>query len=636
MSKINLLDKKVYTQIAAGEVVERPSSVIKELVENSIDAGATEIKINIVSGGKDVIEVVDNGSGILYDDLKKTILPHATSKISTIDDINNIKTLGFRGEALASIASVSKVKITTKTDELELGYSMICEGGEEPVIIDAPANKGTYITVSNLFYNTPARQKFLKSNKSEENDVTDTVTKLILCNPSVSFTYTIDDKLCLSSYGDGIEDAILSVYGSEFLTQSIKISNYVHGVKISGYVGKINYTKSNRTYQTVILNGRYVNNQTIQSAVMNAYSCYLMKRRYPTFVLYVDIPTEVVDVNVTPNKTDVRFLDNSVIYGAIYSTISKVLDGTDSALDIILPSHNRILKSPETVKIEKEAQSEEVEEAILVASKGNNNVNTSRYTYDSFSDDMFTNLTKVAEDKNKQNSKPQNELPFPKEDVFEANKRYIEELERKQQYKEQQFENVIKLKYVGQVLNTYLIFESGSDVYMVDQHAAHERILYNKLLYARTVKETATQDLLVPYSIKLNSKEEEYFSDKKIFIKELGLDVKLDSDGTLNVYSIPFELVDIDLDEFFDDVLSDNSLRRETIPEVINEKLMQKACKSAVKAGKQLSQSEVDSLITLLNGNVNLKCPHGRPVAVRISKIEIEKWFKRIVWLRRW
>ncbi len=629
MSIINVLDKKVYTQIAAGEVVERPSSVIKELVENSIDAGATEIKINIFGGGKDVIEVFDNGSGIYKADLLKTIMPHATSKVRDLDDLYSIKTLGFRGEALSSIASVSKLKITTKRKEDEIGYTMEVEGGENPEIYVAPSNNGTYITVSNLFFNVPARQKFLKSVRAEENDVTDTVSRLVLANPNIAFKFLVNDTLVLASYGDGIEDAVTAVYGTEFLSQTFNISNYVHGVTIKGYVGKINFTKSNRTYQTVILNGRYIQNQTISSAIMNAYSGYLMKRRYPMAVLYITVPNEIVDVNVTPNKSDVRFIDNSVIYGAVYSTISKVLDGSDSALDIIIPSHNNVLKSPEQVK--NEAHIETPDDSVIVTTRGNQNLNTQKYKTDSFKKEFLGSFTLFSEDENVKSDVPQSKSTKEQDDLFAENKKYIAELESKKFAVQEEIERPLQLKYVGQVLNAFLIFEMASDIYLVDQHAAHERLLYNKLLYQRTVKENPTQPLLVPYNLKVNDLEREYVLDKMPFLTNLGLDIELQTDGSFNVYSIPYELIDIELDKFFDDVLCDYSLRRESVPEIIDQKLMQKACKSAVKAGMSLSTSEVDALITLLNGNINLKCPHGRPIAVKISRHEIDKWFKRVV-----
>ena len=631
MSKINILDKRVYTQIAAGEVVERPSSVIKELVENSIDAGATEIKINIFGGGKDVIEVSDNGSGILKDDLLKTVMPHATSKIKDVDDLDNIKTLGFRGEALASIASVSILRITTKTEGEEIGYTMEVRGGDEPTIVDAPANKGTFVTVKNLFFNTPARQKFLKTTRSEENDVTDVVSRLILANPNISFKYLINDVIQIESYGEGLEDAVVAVYGNSFLSQCVKISNYLHGVKIEGYVGRINYTKANRSYQTVILNGRYIQNQTIQTAIMNSYAGYLMKRRYPMAVLYITVPSEIVDVNVTPNKTDVRFIDNSVIYGAVYSTISKVLDGSDCALDIIVPNPDRICKSPEQVRKELFEEKTDEKDYVIVTSKTTVKPNTSDYKRDKFFDDnFFMDSEKFKEDFKKFNEESQLKRSPKEVDVFAENKRYIEELERAKQQEITDLKPE-KLSYIGQALNSFLIFERGQDLFLVDQHAAHERILYNKLVYNRLNAEKTTQPLLVPYLLKVNSLEREYIQDKSVFIKDLGFDIEQTADGNFNVYEIPNELVDIELDAFFEDILYDYSLRRETVPEIINEKLMQKACKSAVKAGMKLLNNEVEALMRLLDDDITLKCPHGRPICVRITRAEIDKWFKRVL-----
>lgn len=624
MSIINILDKKIYTQIAAGEVVERPSSVIKELIENSIDAGATEITVNIFGGGKDFIEVIDNGHGITKEDLTKAILPHATSKIKELEDIYSIKSLGFRGEALSSIASVSKLKITSKTKDCEIGYSLTATAGEDVKIFESPTNNGTYVCVSNLFFNTPARQKFLKTVRSEENDVTDLMTRMILSHPNVSFKFLIEDKTAFNSYGDGVDDAISSVYGNSFLDECFKISNYIHGVKVNGYISKINYSKANRTYQTVVLNGRVVQNQTIGSAISNAYSPYLMKRRYPACVLYITLPAEIVDVNVTPNKSDVRFIDNSVIYGAVYSTISKVLDGSDSALNIVVLDEKI---SNFTKNIEKNENSED--SAVLITTNYEK-PNTSNYKHTNKFEDLFGLFT-LKEDNNIFESKAQSERPPEKDDVFLANKRYIEELENNKKLQQTKFVTQNKLEYVGQALNAFLIFEMAGDLYIVDQHAAHERLIYNKLLYNHTTKDVTVQPLIVPFTVKVNAVEREFVIEKLPFIKELGIEIEASVDGNFNVYAIPNDIVDVDLDKFFKDVISDYSLRRETIPEVILDKLMQKACKSAVKAGMKLDKSEVDSLVTLLNGNVNLKCPHGRPIAVRVSRNEIDKWFKRVL-----
>ena len=628
MSIINLLDKSVFNRIAAGEVVERPASIVKELVENSIDAKADEIYINVVSGGKDVIEVFDNGTGILKDDLKKAVMPHATSKISKTSDLENISTLGFRGEALASISSVSKVRLTSKTEDEEIGYTLTVEGDNVGEVEEAPCNKGTFLTVQNVFFNTPARQKFLKSDRSEENEVTNTVARLILANPDVSFEYQVNNGTIYQSYGEGIEDALIAVYGHDIIRNCFKISNYVHGIKIEGYIGKHNYTKSSRSYQTVVLNGRYIENQTIQSAIHNAYSGYLMKRRYPFFVIYITMPSEIVDVNVTPNKSDVRFIDNSIIYGAIYSTISKVLDGTDTALDILSSPLDAVVKSPEAVRNEPKINIPK--ETHLVTTTSNPNTQEF-YPKDTFSTNPY-DYSLMREDANIFNEETQKGSEIETEktvDIFAENKKYIEELERKKLIQEEFEENKqLKLEYVGQVLRTYLIFEGNGDMYIIDQHAAHERLLFNKLLGAKF--NVATQPLLVPFIIAINSYEYETILPKKDYLESLGIDLTINP-GQIIIYALPTELVDIDLTEFFGEIFTDYELKREQVPEIIKEKLAQKACKSAIKAGMDLSQSEVDSLVKLLNGNVNLKCPHGRPIAIKITRTEIDKWFKRIV-----
>lgn len=631
MGKIVQLDKSVYTKIAAGEVVEGPQSVVKELVENSIDAGSNQIEIRIIRGGKDYIEVSDNGIGISKDDLLLSVLPHATSKITKASDLEAIKTLGFRGEALASIASVSKMTIASKVKDDRIGYEFSAEGGITGDLIESTQKNGTLITVKNLFFNTPARQKFLKSDRTVENQVTDTVTRLILSNPEIAFKYYVDDELTLESFGEGDKDALMSVYGYNTLSECFHISNYKNGISISGYIGKHNFVKPNRIFQTVILNGRYVNNQTISSAIMNAYSPYLMKRRYPFYVLYVDIPGEFVDVNVTPAKTDVRFVDNSVVYGSIYSTIEKALDGTDRALEVIIDED-----STQTVTNLLEDTKEIIGEDGIKRYENNGFVVTElaersgNYAQNNNNAKFFDTILRVAED---ENLKLDGDQPAPTPptgyDVFAENKRYIAELEKKAA------QNIIptepvELKYIGQVLNTYLIFERNSDIYFIDQHAAHERLLYNKLRDIRNSGESSVQPLLVPYILTVSPLESDVIESKLPYLIDFGIDIS-GSGSEYAINAVPCELLDMNIKEFFDDVLCDTALKQENLPEIINEKLMQKACKAAIKSGQSLSKSEVDSLMKLLNYDINLKCPHGRPIAVQITKKEIDKWFKRII-----
>ncbi len=630
MAKINILDKKIYNQISAGEVVERPFSVCKELIENSIDAGAKNITVSIINGGKSYIEVTDDGHGIGKDDLPLSILPHATSKISSVSDLDLIKTLGFRGEALASIGAVSSLTISSILDGENIGYSITTVGGETEAVVESPIIKGTSIICKDLFFNTPARQKFLKTDKQEENDVLDLVARLALSNPYVAFKFYVDNSLSLQTFGDGLKDAISSIYNDEYLVNSFEISNYKNGIKIEGFISKHNFTKPNRTYQTVILNGRYVVNQTISSSIHNAYAPYLMKRRYPFYVLNITMPNEVVDVNVTPTKSDVRFLDNQVVYGTIYSTISKVLDGSDKALDIIVKDSVVYYPSPKVVK---ESQDLKAEDIKVVTSTGT--VETVvKYPKDDFT--TFDGEVKASEDVTLFGMCPQDQTTIPTEsqiDVFEENKKYIQELERKkaQETKQISVQYDESLKFVGQVLKTYLIFERVDEVFIIDQHASHERLLYNKLIEQVKVGKFAIQPLLVPYELKLNAIEYNYLQSKLEYLKNIGMDIEPGFNNNYFIHALPYELIDIDLDEFFNDVLQDNSLKVHLLPDVINEKLIQKACKSAIKSGKALSKSEVDSLITLLNGDINLKCPHGRPIAIRLTRVEIDKWFKRIV-----
>lgn len=342
MAKINILDSSVFNRIAAGEVVDRPYSVVKEFVENSIDAGATSISIEIERGGKDRICVSDNGSGIEREDFTSAFLPHATSKIARVEDLDVIMTLGFRGEALASIASVANVTVKSRAAGGDCAYQISCGGGKMGEILPCARDVGTEICAENLFFNTPVRAKFLKSDKGEEAEITNSVSRFILGNPEISFRYFVDGKLCLQSFGGGLEEAVAAVYGASVLRECYEISAVKHGIAIHGYVGKPSFTKANRTYQSTFVNGRYVVNATIGSAISNAFASYLMKRQYPFYILFIDIPPEVVDVNVHPNKADVRFENNQVIYGNIYSIISSVLDGNASALEYIVGAKEKV------------------------------------------------------------------------------------------------------------------------------------------------------------------------------------------------------------------------------------------------------------------------------------------------------
>ncbi len=644
MAKINILDKKIYNRIAAGEVVERPYSVIKELIENAIDAGATDIDVTIEDGGKRLMRVSDNGCGISREDLPKAFLPHATSKISAVEDLDKILTLGFRGEALASIGSVSKATILSKTKDDEMGNIIVCEGG---VIGDTdvyPSDTGTTVSVENLFFNTPARAKFLKASKSEETDITNIITRLILSHPDIAFKYTSDGKVMLQSFGGGLDEAIIEIYGYNTITDCIPIETEKNGIKISGFIGKNYFTKPNRTYQTVILNGRYVVNNTIQSSMHNAYAAYLMKRQYPFYVLKIDMSPETVDVNVHPNKTDVRFIDNQVIYSTLYSVVTKVLDGSAAALEIVKPNNYvPIDEGSRPIILQKPITPDEIGEA-----------HCDRPFVSGFNEELLDqtiwgryNKSKSAEKEGEfektfgvadsHDDEPR-ELGGNKiDDIFAENKKYIAEMEAKkaaeeaEKARQEELKVEPEFKVIGQVLATYLILEKENDIYFIDQHAAHERLLYDKFIEEYKSGNVAEQTMLVPYIFRVNESESEFIIGKFPELRKAGFDISEYDVNEFAVYSVPVLLFDMDLKSFFDDLLSDISFKKETMPELIHNKIAMKACKAAIKSGKILSEDEIDALLKAMKYNTALRCPHGRPVTVKISRTEIDKWFKRIV-----
>ncbi len=633
MSKINVLSSKVYNRIAAGEVVERPASVVKELVENAIDAGATSIFIEVEKGGTASIKISDNGSGIEKSELKKAVMPHATSKIANVSDLENIVSLGFRGEALASIASVSKLSIVSKPENQESGARLYTEGGEDIEITDYPSADGTEVTVNNLFFNTPAREKFLKTDKSEEGEITNLVSKFILGNPEIAFKYVADGKTVYQSFGDGEESAFVSVYGANTVRDCFYIDTEKNGIKIKGYIGKHYFTKPNRTQQSVFLNGRYIINSTVSAAISNAYSSYLMKRQYPFYVVSLTMPTISVDVNVHPNKTDVRFSNNQIVYGAVYSAISKVLDGSSEALNIVTETQAQNVQENKSENVKDYAlHNTDYKSAIKPATSFNKIV---------FNDSGKKSETEFKIDVNKENGEVR--------DVFAENKAYLEKLEREKQAaksnenfnfpfdveskpKQEEMKIERELKYIGQALNTFLIFDDGEDIYFIDQHAAHERILFDKFNEQIKNNSIDTQFLLIPYVFDVSHNEYDFLTENLGLLNSMGIEIAEFGDYTFKVSALPVMISDLNLKEFFDDLLFDlNNLKNLKLTDLLKEKIAQKACKAAIKSGDVLSTDDTKAILTQIKGNLGLKCPHGRPIAVKITRTEIDKWFKRIV-----
>ncbi len=638
MAKINILESNVYNRIAAGEVVDRPYSVVKEFVENSIDAGAKNITVSIERGGKDLICVSDDGAGIGKEDLRSAFLPHATSKIARAEDLDFIRTLGFRGEALASIASVANVRLRSRAAGADEAYELVCSGGKMGEITPCALGAGTEICAENLFFNTPVRAKFLKSDKGEEGDISNFVSRLVLGNPTVAFRYYIDGKLALQSFGGGEDEALAAVYGGNTVQECYKIDAEKHGIRIRGFLGKPSFTKANRTYQSVFVNGRYVVNNTIGSAISNAYASYLMKRQYPFYVLYIDIPPEAVDVNVHPNKSDVRFENNQVVYGCIYSVISSVLDGNASALEFVVGAKDAPAEpeaAPRTASLENIAvpkREETAEEAPAAMTEGG----SGHMKEEPRRQDAFFVPPRASEMKggavfefHDSASAADVEKERERQAVFEENKRYLEALENKARQQKLIFENAV---YRGCLFNTYLIYEEGDNAYIIDQHAAHERLIFDRLCAEAEKRKVVQQPLLVPYVLNVNREEFAFLAENAENIRRIGFEMEEFGQGSFKISAVPLDLQDIDLGSFFEELLSEvGSLRGIRLTEVLRDRIAMTACKHAVKGGMLLTDSEKEKLFEMLHGDMGLKCPHGRPIAVKMTKYEIEKMFKRIV-----
>ena len=653
MGKIQVLSEELCSRIAAGEVIERPFSVVKELVENSIDAGAKEIEISIKRGGKDSIKVSDNGCGIAQDDMRAAFFPHATSKIKVFDDITHIRTLGFRGEALATIASVALVELESAV-EGEQGNKVECDGDFIGKVVPFSCNKGTTITVNNLFFNTPVRFKFLKTDKKEEADITTYVIRYILGFPYIAFKYYVDGELKLQSYGGGLDEAITQVYGAKILPNCFKIDAERNDIKVSGYISNQQFFKSNKTYQTTFLNGRYVNNNVISSSINNAYLPYMMKKNFPFYVLSIQLDSELVDVNAHPSKTDVRFADSSLIYGTIYKIISSILEGSVKAADFVVAddatSFTKTQVQPSVCAAEYVA-TENVHDTDFSGIKDiekysqQPTVKKVPSPFDGFDMTPYADYDPpVFDDEYKQEVKqtisPQvqqainfgtnYDLSTDKFVLVEPSLEVIEDRKMRQARQEElQFR---QFKYRGTLFNTYLMYEIRDEVYLIDQHAAHERILYDTLLEKVKNRQVNTQNMLVPYIFTVTPEERKFIDDNVNSLWHIGFALDPFGTSSFKLTDIPVDLYNLDPKGFIDDLLSNVSeYKKITVTDLIKEKMAQTACKHAIKAGDKLTETEREKLLEMLKGNMGLKCPHGRPICVKLTKTELEKMFKRKV-----
>lgn len=643
MGKVVILDENTANQIAAGEVIERPASVVKEMVENSIDANSTSITVEILNGGIKSIKIVDNGDGIEADDVEMAFERHATSKIRSIDDLSRISTMGFRGEALASIASVSKVEVITKTEEAESGTRVVVEGGKVLFCEPVGAPKGTTFIVRELFYNTPARYKFLKKDSTEAGYIHDIITRIALARPDISIKLINQGKTVIHTPGNhDLLSTIYSLFGKETARAVIPLNYAQNGIKVSGYIGKPEISRGNRSLELVYVNGRTVYNRTIITAIEDAYKTRLMQKRFPFTVLKLDISPGNVDVNVHPAKLEVRFSDENQVYRAIYMAVSEALSGAS----LIQNVEDRDSDNVEIFSFQ-EAGSVREAEQIKMQAKPAGDVTTRVVPSEK--------LVKISED----DRKDYPEKSILKEPVYVKNPEYVRvetkhdekiyevipqniekddeiikpvpEVKENEKYDDR--ERLLNARIIGQVFESYIILEEGEDVFLIDQHAAHERIRFEKLKEQFAHEESYSQGLLSPLMVELTELEMQKFNELAPYIKKLGFEAEVFGSKTVLVRAIPYIIGDGFSGMDFRDILGKLSQEINGVLEIIPEEtIYMMACKSAIKANRSMSSMEIKSLLKELAGSENpYTCVHGRPIIISISKKELEKRFKRIV-----
>lgn len=657
MAKINVLDSSIFNLISAGEVVERPSSVVKELVENSIDAGATSIAVEIKDGGTSSIVITDNGSGIDKDNMRLAFLPHATSKLSSAEDLDSIATLGFRGEALASIAAVSQIEMTSKTEQDQVGNFIRLSGGKVVEEGQRAIAQSTSISVENLFFNTPVRKKFLKKNKMEESAVTSVMIQLALANPDIKFKYVVDKKVVFQTNG-GLEEAVYSVYNNEIANGMLPFDYTFDRYRIYGYTGTAAIAKHNRNYQTVIINGRVITNSTISTAVSQAYGNRLMTRTFPVFVINIVMPFDEVDVNVHPTKTDVRFADPHKVFSCVYKAVTTVLAEQEQKL-VFTTAKVESIDAERTEQAQ--IKNEEIEKKPF-AQQNNDTSKSSAVASDILYTDnkidkkddysaLIEKQKRVLEEMKYHRDMPKNKTVADSMGISFAKPTSIQPWESDSdgnkksnsgklstdlgqssllEMVEDQLET--EFKVVGQILDTYLIVESEGKVYFIDQHACHERFIYDNLLEEINAKNVNVQYMLVPFILECSASQYEFVESMKENLKELGFDIEDFGDMSMKINSVPYVLREINLALFFDNLFAEKqSVLVLKQSDLIRDKLAQKACKSAVKAGEKLDNDQIKHLLGKMKDGVPLQCPHGRPAVLTYTRRDFDKMFKRIV-----
>ena len=622
---IQVLDQETINKIAAGEVIERPSSVVKELVENAIDAGATAVTIEIKDGGISFIRITDNGSGISKDDIPMAFLRHSTSKIKSIEDLMNVSSLGFRGEALSSIAAVSQVELITKTSDDFTGSRYVIEGGNEISLEEVGAPDGTTFIVRNLFYNTPVRRKFLKTAATEAGYVNALIEHLSLSHPDISFRFINNNQNKLHTSGNmNLKDIIYGVYGRDITSNLMEISGKTQDVEITGFIGKPVICRGNRGYENYYINGRYIKSSIITKAIEEAYKGYIMPHNYPFTAIHFKINPSIMDVNVHPTKMELRFSKNEFVYRFVLETVKECLANRELAARVKLPDS----KPYQAPRIEPPRESFYNSTESSVKQKTVNENQTTGFIKN------ITDYTKM----------PPTRLPEPfeikrsdemiKEDkkIYEAEKK--QEAEQLSMFDTPLMSGKAKADYriIGQLFETYWLIEYEDKFYMMDQHAAHEKILYERFMNHLKVKDMDTQMIMPPVIIELNMQQEDAYKRNKQAFSRLGFEIEEFGGNAYKVNGLPAGLPNINLKQMLIDMIDGLTDDNSTDLDIITERVATMSCKAAVKGNNKLSFEEAKELIEeLMQAENPYNCPHGRPTLIVMSKYEVERKFKRIL-----
>ena len=664
MPQIQVLDQITIDKIAAGEVIERPASIVKELVENSIDAKAASVTVEIQDGGISLIRVTDNGSGIEREDIRNAFLRHSTSKIRKVEDLAHIASLGFRGEALSSISAVTRTELITKTKEDTFGTRYVIEGGVEQSLEDAGAPDGTTFLVRQLFYNVPARRKFLKTPMTEAGHVQDLLMRLALSHPEVAFTFINNGQTKMRTSGNGkLKDVIYSIYGREAAANLIELDYSMDGLVMKGYLGKPVITRGNRNFENYFVNGRYVKNAMLSKAIEDAYKDFLMQHKFPFVVIHFQVDGEKIDVNVHPTKMEMRFQRQQDVYNIVYEGVHRTLLEPELIPQVEAPapkvisqpkSESPFLLKPKTAPRPMEKKPEEKEEPhdeayfmkkmkerVLSYHQRNSSAEVAKkeqiFRPQAQAESIKDALAR-AKEVEKQPQKQAEEQPelIRETPVYETKPVTEEKAEQLNLFEEHLLKREKKAEYklIGQVFETYWLVEFENSLYIIDQHAAHERVLYERTLKEMKNREFTAQYLSPPIILSLSMQEAQVLNENMDRFTRIGFEIEPFGGEEYAVRAIPDNLFGIAKKELLLEMLDDlaDGISTSMTPELIDEKVASMSCKAAVKGNNRLSAQEADALIgELLLLENPYHCPHGRPTIIAMTQRELEKKFKRIV-----